>query len=184
MAEADEADRVTPTARHSCWASSSDVAISLPVQEVWMQDVTELTKALFLHRQLSSLSLQSPKSAFARHESAHAARHDVSGGIDYQAARSSDILGNWRLKMPARVDIADAEATTPERAMRTSEKRMVLDGRLGMGCKERRHWCTTKVEAGMQQRTKRLRRRVARAHSPRDGLYTPFADSHVRLPKV
>lgn len=164
MAEADEADRVTPTARHSCWASSSAVAISLPVQEVWMQDVTELTKALFLHRQLSSLSLQSPKSAFARHESAH--------------------VGNWRLKMPARVDIADAEATTPERAMRTSEKRMVLDGRLGMGCKERRHWCTTKVEAGVQQRTKRLRRRVARAHSPLDGLYTPFADSHVRLPKV
>jgi len=50
--------RVTPTARQSCWASDSAVVRSLPVQELWMQDVTLLTKAEDLQRQVSSDELQ------------------------------------------------------------------------------------------------------------------------------
>jgi len=72
-----------------------------------MHEVTLLTKAALLHKQVSSLELQLPVSAFSRHDMAQ--------------------FGNCRFMRPGpEMRAADAVARAPTKAVRTNVKRIFV----------------------------------------------------------
>jgi len=64
--------RVTPAARHVCWATCSACARSAPLQLASKHCVVETTKALSSHRHLTSPARQDPRSGFSKHVFAQA----------------------------------------------------------------------------------------------------------------
>jgi hypothetical protein len=64
--------KVTPAARHVCWATCSACARSAPLQLASKHCVVETTKVLSSHRHLTSPDRQDPRLGFAKHVFAQA----------------------------------------------------------------------------------------------------------------